>query len=164
MSSPSAAGRSRRAFLKLGGTSLALIPLVNLTGCSPRDDAGTQQAPATDPDAQRLTPQEPAPPPSPPPTTDAAQEYVFLDEDAPDAQALSYVHDAADVDAAAHPRYEAGQTCANCALYQDTVAGVVQTGDGLVPVGELPDWGGCTIFPGRLVNAAGWCSAWVPRA
>jgi hypothetical protein len=160
MSTPSAHGRSRRTFLKLGGAGLALIPLVNLTGCSPRDDADTQRAPA-DPDAQRLQAPQ-VPPPSPP--VDADREFVFLDEDAPDAQALSYVHDAADVDADAHPRYEAGQVCANCSLYQDGVAGVVQTESGQVPVGEVSGWGGCTIFPGRLVNAAGWCSAWVPSA
>ncbi len=65
-----------------------------------------------------------------------------LSEDDPAAQALAYVHDAADAD---DPAYEEGQTCANCALYTDV--------DG--------EWGRCSVFPGKLVAAAGWCNVWV---
>jgi len=66
-----------------------------------------------------------------------------LSEDAPQAQALSYVHDASTV---AHPSYQSGANCANCQLYQGEPGS---------------QWGPCPIFRGRLVNADGWCSFWV---
>jgi hypothetical protein len=164
-------GPTRRSFLKLGGASLALIPLVNLTGCSPSpEDPGPERAPAVDPNAERLPPQQqvppqPAPPVTPPATPpESTRELVRLDENDPDAQALAYTHDAAEVDPQQHPRFEQGQVCANCSLYQARLGGEVQTGTGQDPADEVPGWGGCTLFPGRLVNAAGWCSAWVPRA
>jgi hypothetical protein len=69
-----------------------------------------------------------------------------LSEDDPQAQALGYRHDVADVD---HADYQEGQTCANCQLYTDP---------------DAAEWGPCAVFPGRLVAAGGWCSAWVPRA
>jgi hypothetical protein len=164
-------GTSRRRFLKIGGTGLALIPVVNLVACSPApEDPGQERAPGVDPNGERFSPQEqvppqPAPPATPPATpAESTREMAYLDENAPDAQALSYTHDASTVDPAAHPRYEQGQVCSNCALYQVRVEGEVQTGTGQDPVEDVPGWGGCTLFPGRLVNAAGWCSAWVPRA
>ena len=69
-----------------------------------------------------------------------------LSEDDPQARALNYRHDASAVD---HPDYREGQTCANCQLYTDA---------------DAAEWGPCAAFPGRLVAAGGWCSAWVPRA
>ena len=72
-----------------------------------------------------------------------------LEESDPQAQALSYVNDAASVDATAQPRYEPGQACRNCALF---------TG------GEDDQWGPCSIFPGKAVNPAGWCSVYAPKA
>ncbi|MCP1675351.1 hypothetical protein J2T57_002499 [Natronocella acetinitrilica] len=57
------------------------------------------------------------------------------------AQAVAYVHDAADAD---DPAYEEGQICGNCALYSDQ-------GDG---------WGGCSVFPDKLVAEEGWCNVW----
>ncbi|MEL7536733.1 MAG: high-potential iron-sulfur protein [Pseudomonadota bacterium] len=68
-----------------------------------------------------------------------------LAEDDPQAVALGYKHDATAVSA---ERYEAGQKCQNCILY---------TG------GDKP-WGPCSIFPGRAVNANGWCSTYAPKA
>ncbi|OOG23637.1 High potential iron-sulfur protein [Thioalkalivibrio denitrificans] len=68
-----------------------------------------------------------------------------LSEDNPQAQALHYRHDVADVD---HADYEEGQKCANCQLYTDP---------------DAADWGPCSAFPGHLVSANGWCTAWVPR-
>lgn len=41
------------------------------------------------------------------------------------------------------------QTCAKCAL--------VQGNDG-------DEWRPCQIFPGKVVNAAGWCSVWAAKA
>lgn len=72
-----------------------------------------------------------------------------LDQSDPQAQALAYVNDAATVDTAAQPRFEAGQACANCTLFLGE--------DGA-------EWGPCSIFPGKLVNAKGWCSVYAPKA
>jgi len=79
-----------------------------------------------------------------------AQDLPPVAADDPTAKALLYVHDAANVDSS-NPlaaRYEAGQTCANCVQ--------IQGEDG-------PEWRGCNLFPGKSVNAAGWCSAWAPK-
>jgi hypothetical protein len=66
-----------------------------------------------------------------------AQEQVKLDD--PTALALKYVHDSK----------VAGQNCANCQYIQ----------------GEADkEWVGCGIFPGKVVNAKGWCSAWMKKA
>lgn len=72
-----------------------------------------------------------------------------LQESDPQAMALAYVEDASRVDSAKQARYEPGQNCANCALYI---------------VGDDPDWGGCSIFAGKLVSASGWCSVYAPKA
>ena len=82
--------------------------------------------------------------------TAQAGDVPHIDEADPLAQGLAYVHDASSVDSS-NPqtsRYEAGQHCANCALIQ---------GD------EGAPWRPCQIFSGKLVNANGWCSAWVPK-
>ena len=68
-----------------------------------------------------------------------AADLPHLAEDDPTAQSLKYVHASA----------TDGQTCANCAL--------VQGADG-------DEWRPCQIFPGKQVNAAGWCSVWAPKA
>ena len=67
-----------------------------------------------------------------------------VNEDDPQAVALSYVHDASKVDATRHARFAPGQTCANCSLMRD----------------RSSEWGPCLILGGRMVNAAGWCSVW----
>ena len=67
----------------------------------------------------------------------------------PVAQAQGYVADAAHADKARFPKYAAGQTCANCALYQ-----------GAKDAASGP----CSIYQNRLVAAAGWCNVWVKRA
>lgn len=68
-----------------------------------------------------------------------------VSEDGPMAAALNYVHDARTVDAA---KRLSSQFCNNCALY----AGTAQD-----------EWAKCSIFPGKLVAGAGWCSAWAPK-
>ena len=78
----------------------------------------------------------------------AAAEMPRLAMDDPQAKALSYVEDASSIDSAKQPRYQAGQACANCALYQSK--------DGA-------EWAGCSIFPGKLVAAAGWCSVYAAK-
>ena len=63
-----------------------------------------------------------------------------LDEADPTAAGLQYTHDAE----------SAGKTdtCAMCALYTGA---------------EGEELGGCNIFPGKLVTAKGWCSAFAAK-
>ena len=61
----------------------------------------------------------------------------------PMAKALKYTTDASKATDA-----KPGSKCANCALYQGA-AGSAQ--------------GGCTIFPAKSVNAAGWCLSWAAK-
>ena len=68
---------------------------------------------------------------------------------AEDGHAWDYVNDASD--AADHEAYEPGQACDNCIFWTGEVA------DG---------WGGCQHpdFEDVLVNADGWCAAYVEGA
>ena len=72
----------------------------------------------------------------------------MLAETDPQAKAMGYVTDATKADKAKFPRYAAGQSCSNCALYQGGSAAV----------------GGCPLFPGKDVAAKGWCSAYAKKA
>jgi hypothetical protein len=63
---------------------------------------------------------------------------AMLAADDPTAKALSYTDKST----------TAGQSCANCQLYQ---GGSAATGP-------------CPIFPGKDVAAAGWCKSWVAKA
>ncbi|MDT8450029.1 MAG: high-potential iron-sulfur protein [Wenzhouxiangellaceae bacterium] len=72
-----------------------------------------------------------------------AQEH--LDPQNAQAKALGYVHDTTTVDEGKWTAHDPSQKCANCQL--------AQGGEG--------EWIGCSIFPGKLVNRNGWCSAWV---
>ena len=66
-----------------------------------------------------------------------AQEQVALDN--PTAVALKYVH-TSEVE---------GQNCDNCQYVQ----------------GEKgKEWRPCAFFPGKVVNAKGWCAGWVQKA
>ncbi|MGH8177128.1 MAG: high-potential iron-sulfur protein [Steroidobacter sp.] len=71
-----------------------------------------------------------------------------LDEKDSLAVAMGYVHDAKKVDANKVPQYKPDSLCSNC---------LQLTGK----PGE--QWRPCTIFPGKLVNADGWCKVWVPK-
>ena len=75
-----------------------------------------------------------------------AADMPRLDEAEGSAKALSYVHDAAEVDAAA--RGGDDRICRTCRFYTDASAA---------------PWGPCTLFPGKAVNAGGWCKGWVAR-
>jgi hypothetical protein len=72
-----------------------------------------------------------------------AADTPLVDAKDPTAAALKYVEDAANAQGA-----KPGSKCANCALYQGA-----------------PDsaQGPCTLFPGKQVKAAGWCSAWAQK-
>jgi len=78
-----------------------------------------------------------------------AADLPQLATDDPMAKAMKYTHDASTVDAASRNNPAADQNCANCAL--------VQGNDG-------DAWRPCQIFPGKAVNANGWCSVWAPKA
>jgi len=67
----------------------------------------------------------------------------------PTAQALGYHDDAKSVSAKDFPTYQAGQMCNTCLQLQGNA------GDAYRP---------CNIFPGKLVNANGWCKVWVKKA
>jgi hypothetical protein len=51
-----------------------------------------------------------------------AQAQAMVDEKDPQAAGLGYVADAKRVDTKKYPKYAAGQTCTNCALYQGKAA------------------------------------------
>ena len=78
-----------------------------------------------------------------------AQDLPKLSEDDPMAKNMKYVHDASTVDPASRPNPAADQNCANCAL--------IQGNDG-------DAWRPCSIFPGKVVAADGWCQVWAPKA
>ena len=72
-----------------------------------------------------------------------------VDEKDSMAKALSYVSDAKRVDKKASPNYQEGSTCSNCSWYQG------KPGD--------PAGGPCTFFPGKNVDAKGWCRMWTKK-
>jgi hypothetical protein len=63
----------------------------------------------------------------------------------PAAVAVGYVEDAAHADRRKFPSYVKGSNCANCLLLQG------KEGSAYRP---------CSLFKGKLVASAGWCSAW----
>ena len=64
------------------------------------------------------------------------------------AVSLGYVQDAKKVDVNKVPQYKAGSHCANCLQLQGK---------------EGDEWRPCNLFPGKLVNADGWCKVWVAK-
>lgn len=78
-----------------------------------------------------------------------AHAQALVDEKDAQAAALGYVADAKRVDTRKFPKYAAGQTCTNCALFQ----------------GKASDKAaGCPLFGAKLVAGPGWCSAWAKKA
>jgi hypothetical protein len=139
----------RRQFLKrVGGTAL-IVPFVGLAACSGDKEAA---APAAAKPAPAAAKPEPAPKPEPTAPAKAmpaqSAEMPKLSEDDPQAKSLSYVHDATTL-GDSQPRYQPGQACSNCALYQG---------------GAGDEWGACSIFPGKQVKGTGWCSVYAPKA
>lgn len=137
----------RRQFLKYAGGSAVLA---GLTACGGGSSEPEAPAAASEPESARP---ESTPDPAPAPASTKVPAEVQaslspLNDDDPQAKALAYVNDATSVDTAAQPRYEAGQACANCALFMGA---------------EGDERGPCSIFPGRLVSATGWCSVYAPK-
>ena len=73
-----------------------------------------------------------------------AADAPLLTADDPTAKALKYTPDASKA-----PEAKAGSKCANCRLYQGAADSTQ---------------GGCLLFPGKQVKAAGWCSSWTAKA
>ena len=78
-----------------------------------------------------------------------ADDLPHLTADDPMGGAMRYTDDASSVDPASRNNPAADQNCANCALVQGP---------------DSDAWRPCQIFPGKSVNAAGWCSVWAPKA
>jgi len=74
-----------------------------------------------------------------------AQGQTMVDETSPQATSFGYVADAKRVDKTKFPRYEPGQLCSNCALYQGAATDPA---------------GGCALFGASQVASTGWCNAW----
>lgn len=67
-----------------------------------------------------------------------AADLPHVSESDPTAKALAYVDDASK---STNPKHKAGDVCANCQFYSGGPTG----------------WGPCQLFPGKSVNAKGWC-------
>lgn len=63
----------------------------------------------------------------------------------PTAKAMDYVEDAT---TSKNTLYKPGSICANCQLYSGSATG----------------YGNCQLFPGKLVNARGWCTSYTRKA
>jgi hypothetical protein len=78
----------------------------------------------------------------------ATAQAPHLDVKDPAAVAVGYVEDASKVDARKYPTYSKGSSCENCLQLQGSAGAPYRP---------------CMLFPGKLVAAAGWCSAWTPE-
>jgi hypothetical protein len=78
-----------------------------------------------------------------------AQAPARLPETDPQAAALGYKEDTTKVDAKKYPKHDKAQKCSNCQLYTGKASEA---------------YGPCSIFPGKVVAANGWCTAWVKKA
>ncbi|WP_267226531.1 high-potential iron-sulfur protein [Dyella silvae] len=73
-----------------------------------------------------------------------AADLPHLAESDPTAKALGYVEDASKT---ADAKHKAGDTCTNCQFYSGGATG----------------YGPCQLFPGKAVNAKGWCVSHAPK-
>lgn len=67
----------------------------------------------------------------------AEEEAVLVDPESPTAKALQYIVES-----------DKGDICSGCLLYVEV---------------EGKEYGGCSIFPGQVVPAGAWCSAYQPK-
>lgn len=81
-------------------------------------------------------------------TAGHVQAQTLVVETDTQAIALGYKANTAQVDQKKYPKHTAEQKCANCQLYQSKSA----------------NDGGCAVFPGKLVAAGAWCSAYQKKA
>lgn len=134
----------RRRFLKLVGGGAVLMPIVGLSACS----GGEDKAPAAATPKAETKPAMDAPKAAEEAATAKSSGMPQISEDDPQAKSLGYVHDASSIDSAKQPRFQAGQACSNCALYQGKAS---------------DEWAGCSIFPGKAVAGAGWCTVYARK-
>jgi hypothetical protein len=73
-----------------------------------------------------------------------AADLPHVTDSDPTAKVLGYVEDAS---AAKSSLYKAGNNCANCQFY----------------TGAADGYGPCQLFPGKAVNAKGWCSSYTQK-
>jgi hypothetical protein len=73
-----------------------------------------------------------------------ADELPHLTDADPTAKVMNYVENGA---ASKNALYRAGNICANCQFYHGPDVG----------------YGSCQLFPGKAVNAKGWCSSYTPK-
>jgi hypothetical protein len=73
-----------------------------------------------------------------------AADMPHVSPDDPTAKALGYVEDA---NQSSNPQRKAGDTCANCQFFSAGTGG----------------YGPCQLFPGKQVNAKGWCISHTPK-
>lgn len=73
-----------------------------------------------------------------------AADLPHVSESDPTAKALAYVEDASK---STNPKHTAGSVCANCQFYSGGPTG----------------YGPCQLFPGKAVNAKGWCVSHTPK-
>jgi hypothetical protein len=165
----------RRRFLRLFGTAAALLPITMITGCSddrpapppatpvdePESTNGQEQSAESQPASESGTEPQSEPEAQAEPESNAgqrssetagrqsAEDMPRLSLDDPTAQSLGYKHDAANVDPQKFPQRGENELCKNCTLFQASAD---------------KQWGPCTLFPGRRVNANGWCSGYTPKA
>ncbi|MGB5511540.1 MAG: high-potential iron-sulfur protein [Woeseiaceae bacterium] len=145
MSNSDITNQDRRRFLKIAGGGAVMLPIIGLAGCSGGNDAAPPAAkPPTSAAPAKKAMEAPAPAAAPA----TSPEMPKLSVDDPQAKSLAYVEDTTMIDTARQPRFQTGQACSNCALFQKK---------------DDPDWGGCSIFPGKLVKASGWCSVYAPK-
>ena len=78
----------------------------------------------------------------------AAESLPHVTASDPTAQALAYTSDASKVDPNKYAGYQPGSNCSNCLQLQGK---------------EGDPWRPCALFPGKLVNAKGWCRVWVKK-
>jgi hypothetical protein len=70
-----------------------------------------------------------------------------VDLNDPTAKSLSYTEDAKT--AASNPAYKPGSMCSGCQFYKGH---------------EEMAYAPCELFPGKAVNAKGWCLSWTKKA
>jgi len=152
---------TRRRFLKLAGGAAVVVPFVGLSACGKQGAPAPASVPADmeptlTPESMRselaAEPVAPAPEPVAPPAAPAAQntaDWPRLEESDPVAAALAYKHLASEVDKAKYRQFVAGQNCANCLQWKGS---------------DSDAWAPCGLFPGKLVDARGWCMSYVPKA
>lgn len=151
MSDRSPSDEARRRFLMLVGGGAIGLPLAGLSACGSKESAPAPTAP--EPANETPTAQPPPTPATSPaaPTqggTSTPADLPRVSEAEPLAVALGYRHDATQIDRAKYPRFEVGQVCRNCIQWKG---------------GDADEWGPCGIFPGKLVNANGWCSTYARK-